>query len=92
MELIATEGVKLIFEDDAIREIARIAALMNKTVENIGARRLHTVIERLMEEISFNAPEMEEGSEVIVNKELVNERLSDALVASDLIFDILGKD
>lgn len=84
VELIATEGIKLVFEDEAIREIARMAALMNKTVENIGARRLHTVIERLMEEISFNAPEMEEGSEVIVDRALVQERLSDALVASDL--------
>jgi len=85
VELIATEGVTLTFENDAILEIARIAAQMNKTVENIGARRLHTVIERIMEEISFNAAEeMKEGEEIIVTKALVQERLSDALVASDL--------
>lgn len=84
MELIATEGVKLLFEDDAIREIARMAAQMNRTVENIGARRLHTVIERIMEEISFDAAEMEEGEEITVTKALVQDRLSDALVASDL--------
>jgi len=85
VELIATEGVKLMFEDEAILEIARIAALMNKTVENIGARRLHTVIERIMEEISFNAAEeMKEGEEIVVDKALVQDRLSDALVASDL--------
>ena len=48
--LLATEGVELVFEDEAIREIARVAALLNKTVENIGARRLHTVIERIVEE------------------------------------------
>ena len=83
--MIATEGVKLMFEDEAILEIARIAALMNKTVENIGARRLHTVIERIMEEISFNAAEeMKEGEEIVVDKALVQDRLSDALVASDL--------
>jgi ATP-dependent HslUV protease ATP-binding subunit HslU len=84
VELIATEGVSLVFEDDAIREIARMAAQMNKTVENIGARRLHTVIERMMEEISYDAAEMEEGEVITVTKKLVQDRLSDALVASDL--------
>ena len=61
-ELIGAEGVKLVFEDDAIREIARMAAHLNKTVENIGARRLHTVMERIMETISFDAAELDEGS------------------------------
>lgn len=83
ISLIATEGVTLKFEDDAIREIARMAALLNRTVENIGARRLHTVIERVMEKLSFEAAEME-GSELVVDKELVQERLSDLLVTSDL--------
>jgi len=83
-ELIKTEGVTLTFNDDALREIAKLAAHLNRTVENIGARRLHTVIERIMEDISFNAPEMEKGEEVTVNKELVKERLSDILLASDL--------
>lgn len=83
-ELIATEGVDLIFEDDAIREIARLAAELNKTIENIGARRLHTVIERIMEEISFKAAEMKEGEQIVVDKALVQERLSDVLVTSDL--------
>ena len=84
MELLATEGVELVFEDEAIREIARMAALLNKTVENIGARRLHTVVERIVEELSFQAPEMKEGSVITVNKELVEERVSDMLVDSDL--------
>ena len=53
--LLATENVTLIFTDDAIAEIARVAAEVNGTVENIGARRLHTVMERLLEEISFTA-------------------------------------
>jgi len=83
-ELLKTEGVELVFEDDAIREIARVAALLNKTVENIGARRLHTVIERIVEELSFNAPEMEEGSVLTVDKKLVEERVSDMHVKSDL--------
>ena len=84
MELIGTEGVSLKFDDDAIREIARVAALLNKTVENIGARRLHTVIERIMEELSFKAAEMEKGSVLNVDKNLVTERLSDVVVKSDL--------
>lgn len=84
VELIATEGVTLVYEDEAIREIARMAAKLNKTVENIGARRLHTVIERIMEDISFKAAEMEEGEKIIVDKALVQEKLSEVLVASDL--------
>lgn len=84
IELIKTEGVVLTFQDDALREIAKTAALLNRTVENIGARRLHTVMERIMEEISFQAAEMEDKEEVLVTKELVMERLSDVLTKSDL--------
>jgi len=84
VELIATEGVKLEFKDDAIREMARLAAMLNKTVENIGARRLHTVMERVMEELSFQAAEMEDGSTLTVDKELVEDRLSEVMVKSDL--------
>ncbi len=84
MELIKTEGVTLSFDDDALREIAKTAALLNRTVENIGARRLHTVMERIMEEISFQAAEMEKEEEVKVTKELVKERLSDIMTTSDL--------
>lgn len=83
-ELIGTEGVTLEIEDDAIREMARMAALLNKTVENIGARRLQTVMERIMEELSFKAAEMEKGTILTVDKNLVNERLSDVMVKSDL--------
>ncbi|GMI07519.1 hypothetical protein TrLO_g8239 [Triparma laevis f. longispina] len=84
VELLSTEEVELVFEDDAVREIARMAALLNKTVENIGARRLHTVVERIVEELSFEAPEMEEGAVITVTKDLVEERVSDMLVESDL--------
>jgi ATP-dependent HslUV protease ATP-binding subunit HslU len=57
-----TEGIELEFEEEGIREIARLAAQLNKTVENIGARRLHSVLERVMELVSFEAAEMEPGS------------------------------
>ncbi len=55
--LLTTEGVDLNFSDDAIHEISRVAAEVNSSIDNIGARRLHTVLERIVEEISFNAPE-----------------------------------
>merc|ERR1712151_1227620 len=81
VELIATEGITLTFDDDAVKEIARMAALLNKTVENIGARRLHTALERIMENISFEAAELKRGNDIIVGKELVQKRLSDVLVS-----------
>mmetsp|Transcript_10930 Transcript_10930/g.23696 ORF Transcript_10930/g.23696 Transcript_10930/m.23696 type:complete len:576 (+) Transcript_10930:52-1779(+) len=84
IELIKTEGVVLKFDDDALREIAKLAAHLNRTVENIGARRLHTVMERIMEEISFQAAEMDKEAEVTVTKALVKERLSDVMLTSDL--------
>lgn len=84
VELLATEGVDLHFEDGAIREIARMAANLNTTVENIGARRLHTVMERIMEELSFDAADAEQGSKLNVNKALVDERLADVQKRTDL--------
>jgi ATP-dependent HslUV protease ATP-binding subunit HslU len=78
-ELIATEGVTLKFDDDAIREMARMAAELNRTVENIGARRLHTVMERIMEELSFQAAEEEKGVVLKVDMKLVEDRLSDVV-------------
>ena len=83
-EMIETEGVTLNFQDDAIREIARMAAHLNKNVENIGARRLHTVIERIMEELSFEAAELDAGAVLTVDKDLVQQRLSDAVTKTDL--------
>ena len=56
--LLDTEGIKLTFTDDAIEEIARLAAQVNEANENIGARRLHTIMEKLLEEISFDAPDL----------------------------------
>ncbi len=72
--LLSTEGVELIFEDDAIKEMAKISQMANEKMEDIGARRLHTVLERVIEEISFLADE-KKGEKVIVNKELVSKKL-----------------
>jgi ATP-dependent HslUV protease ATP-binding subunit HslU len=81
--LLATERVTLTFRDDAIREIARIAAAVNERTENIGARRLHTVMERLLDQISFEAPEMG-GREVVIDGAYVRERLEAVLQDQDL--------
>ena len=78
--LVETEGVKLEFKPDAIREIARIAAEVNRTTENIGARRLHTVLERLLDQVLFDAPEMA-GQTVIFDGDTVRARLAE--IASD---------
>jgi ATP-dependent HslUV protease ATP-binding subunit HslU len=81
--LLATEGVTLRFTDDAIAEIADVAARVNERTENIGARRLHTVLERLLEEISFNAPEMPR-QEVLIDVAAVRERLGPVVEDEDL--------
>jgi ATP-dependent HslUV protease ATP-binding subunit HslU len=84
IDMIATEGVELQFEDEAIREIARMAAQLNKSVENIGARRLHTVMERIMEELSFKAAEVEKGTVMVVDKALVERRLEEVTKKVDV--------
>ena len=84
VELIATEGIELKFEDEAIREIARMAAQLNKSVENIGARRLHTVMERIMEDYSFEAAESEKGKVMVVDKALVEKRLEEVTKSTDV--------
>ncbi|MEE4206757.1 MAG: ATP-dependent protease ATPase subunit HslU, partial [Erythrobacter sp.] len=81
--LIGTENVELDFTDDAVREVARIAAQVNESVENIGARRLQTVMEKLLEEISFEAEE-HVGETITVDAAYVKERLSDLAGNSDL--------
>jgi ATP-dependent HslUV protease ATP-binding subunit HslU len=74
--LLDTEGVDLKFEESAIDEIARIANDVNGRMENIGARRLHTVMEKLLDEISFDAPDMEE-KRVDIDRHYVSEKLKD---------------
>lgn len=83
VELIGTEGVGLNFTDDAINEIARIAFEVNETVENIGARRLLTVMEKLLEEISFNASDME-GETIIIDSKDVTETVGELAQNADL--------
>ena len=89
VEMIATEGVELVFEDEAIRQMAHYAALWNKEIENIGARRLQTVMERVMEELSFQAADKERGSVMTVDKSLVEERLAEFAKKTDLAKYIL---
>jgi ATP-dependent HslUV protease ATP-binding subunit HslU len=81
--LLETEGVTLVFGDDAVAEIARIAADVNARTENIGARRLHTVLERLLDQVSFDAPDMR-GRTVNVDAAMVRERLAPILADQDL--------
>lgn len=81
--LMATEGVNLEFTEDAIDEIARIAYEVNTRTENIGARRLHTVMERLMETLSFEAPE-HKGEHIVIDAEYVRARLADVVQDVDL--------
>jgi ATP-dependent HslUV protease ATP-binding subunit HslU len=81
--LLATEGVSLSFRDDAVQEIARIATDVNERTENIGARRLHTILERLLDEISFTAPETR-GREIAVDAQYVLDKLTPILKNEDL--------
>lgn len=81
--LLGTEGVKLKFAPDGVRRIAEIAWHVNERVENIGARRLHTVLERLLEEISYSALELE-IKEVMINRKYVNEKLENLVKDEDL--------
>ena len=81
--LLETEKIRLSFQDDAIEEIARISAEANEKMENIGARRLHTILEKLLDEISFTAPEMP-GREVRIDAAYVGERLDAILKDQDL--------
>jgi ATP-dependent HslUV protease ATP-binding subunit HslU len=81
--LLDTEGVRLNFAVDAIEEIARIASDVNERTENIGARRLHTILERLLDDVSFAAPEMR-GKEVAIDADYVQERLAPILKNEDL--------
>ncbi|MBL7224893.1 MAG: ATP-dependent protease ATPase subunit HslU [Desulfobacteraceae bacterium] len=81
--LLATEGINLIFEESAVTEIAGMASKVNERTENIGARRLHTVMEKLVDEISFDAPDMTTKS-VTINKDYVTDKLADILEDENL--------
>jgi ATP-dependent HslUV protease ATP-binding subunit HslU len=83
VELLKTEGVTLRFTPDAVDAIADIASAVNQRTENIGARRLYTVMEKLLEEVSFAAPDMA-GKELVVDADYVQGRLSEVLQDQDL--------
>jgi ATP-dependent HslUV protease ATP-binding subunit HslU len=83
VELLRTEGVTLRFTEDAVEAIAEIAFTVNQRAENIGARRLYTVMERLLDEVSFDAPNMA-GQELVIDAEYVQAQLADVVKDEDL--------
>ena len=88
IELISSEGVKLVFKEDAIAEIAEIAAKVNEEIENIGARRLHTILEKILEEISFSASD-KKIKEISIDKIYVKKQIGDVYKEIDLTKFIL---
>ena len=81
--LLETEGLKLEFTKDSLEQIANFAARVNESTENIGARRLHTIMERVLDEISFSAPELKE-KEITIDADYVRKMLSDVVKDQDL--------
>lgn len=81
--LLETEGLTIIFKDEAIERMSNLAAEVNSTMENIGARRLHTIMEMLLEDISFNASDMNEKT-IEIDRAYVDERLKDIVQDQDL--------
>lgn len=86
--LLSTEGVELDFVDEGIDTIAEYAYRVNQETENIGARRLHTILEKILEDIAYEAPDMEE-KHIIINKEFVDSKLNDVVENVDLSHYIL---
>ena len=83
VSLLKTEEVELVFADEAIDEIAGIAYEVNSRMENIGARRLHTIMEKLLSDVSFNAPDLK-GQTIPITKNYVQEKLQDIVKDEDL--------
>jgi ATP-dependent HslUV protease ATP-binding subunit HslU len=82
-EMMATEGVRISFTEDAVAALAETATLVNERMENIGARRLYTIMESLLDDISFSAPEMQ-GQEVVIDADYVAEQLDEIVEDEDL--------
>lgn len=82
--LLSTEGIDLEFTDDSIDEIAEMAFLANEQTENIGARRLHTILEKLLEDISFEIPEPDEDGKFIIDREFVQNKFVDTIRRDDV--------
>jgi ATP-dependent HslUV protease ATP-binding subunit HslU len=87
-ELLKTEGVNLVFEKDAIEEITDMAVKINKRSQSIGARRLHTVMEKLLEDASFDAPDLD-SKDIVVDAEYVQDKMKDIVKDEDLTKYIL---
>jgi ATP-dependent HslUV protease ATP-binding subunit HslU len=87
--MLETEGVKITFTDDAIRELARIAAVVNSQVENIGARRLHTIMSSLFDELLFAVPDDINSGEITIDPSYVSKQLEDLVKDKDLSHYIL---
>jgi len=83
IELLKTEGVDIEFTEDAVEEIASVSEEINSRTENIGARRLHTVMEKLLEDISFDAPELS-GQHIIIDRKFVRAKLRDIVADEEL--------
>ena len=81
--LLGTEKVELIFDNDGIDKIAELATEINQNVENIGARRLHTIMEKLLEDVSYNASDME-PQKININTEYVEKNLGELIKSQDL--------
>jgi ATP-dependent HslUV protease ATP-binding subunit HslU len=81
--LLETEGIKLTFKDEAIEEIAELAERVNQSTENIGARRLHTILEKVIEEISFEGPDMKK-KKVTIDRAYVTKQLGEIVKDQDL--------
>ncbi|HOK44397.1 MAG TPA: ATP-dependent protease ATPase subunit HslU [Bryobacteraceae bacterium] len=86
--LLETEGIKLTFTEDALEEVARLAAYVNETTENIGARRLHTIMEKVLEEISFEGPDLKKKN-IKIDAAYVRQQLADVVKDQDLTRYIL---
>ena len=78
-----TEKIDLVFEKDGVDKIAEIATEINENVENIGARRLHTIMEKLLEDISYNASDMG-AQQILINKQYVEKNLGELIKSQDL--------
>ena len=82
-ELLRTEDLELSFKEEGIVAIAKFAALVNERTDNIGARRLYTVMERLLDEVSFDAPDLE-PSQIVIDEKFVRDRLEELVEDEDL--------
>jgi ATP-dependent HslUV protease ATP-binding subunit HslU len=83
IEMMATEGIEIVFKEEAIEEIAEVATIVNERTENIGARRLYTVMETMLEDVSFHAPDMSD-KKVIIDEKYVRQKLDSIIEDEDL--------